>query len=371
MKTTNYIASVVCFAAGAVLLNACHSSMANEEKKASEAEIPKVETVALQNETLSSTLMIPGELVAYQQVDLYAKVTGFVKQLNVDIGSEVKEGQVLLTLEAPEIGSQLTAAESRLKSQQAIYIASLASYNRLVETSKTPGTISQNDLDIAEAKKNSDLANLDAAKATYKELSEIKNYLVMRAPFSGTITNRNVHPGAYVGPNGKGSELPAFTLQQNKQLRLVFSIPEAYSSYLKGGDTVTFKVRSNPTELFSARIKRMAGALDTKLRSQRVELDIDNKNGKLLAGTIADVSVPLTSAGFAVPASAIVNSSEGVFVVKSVDHKVRLVPVTKGIESDRRVQVIGNLNEGDTIVVKANDEMKDGSPLKDTLIVKK
>lgn len=371
MKTSKYIVSAFGFAAIAVLLNACNSSMASEEKKPSEPDIPKVETIALRKENLTSILTIPGELVAYQQVDLYAKVTGFVKQMNVDIGSEVKEGQVLLVLEAPEIVSQLTAAESRLKSQQAIYIASLASYNRLVETSKTPGTISQNDLDIAEAKKNSDLANLDAAKATYKELSEIRNYLVMRAPFSGTITNRNVHPGAYVGPSGKGSELPAFTLQQNKQLRLVFSIPEAYSSYLKAGDSVKFKVRSNPSEIFSARIKRMAGALDTRLRSQRVELDIDNKTGKLLAGAIADVEVPLSSTGFAVPTTAIVNSSERIYVVKSVNHKVQLVPVTKGIESNKRVEVFGSLGEGDTIVVKANDELKDGSPLKDTLVVKK
>ncbi|HEY0770800.1 MAG TPA: efflux RND transporter periplasmic adaptor subunit, partial [Sphingobacteriaceae bacterium] len=335
MKSSNYIFSGLLFSGLAAALGGCNSTMASEEKKNPDIEIPKVETIALEKENFSSTLTIPGELIAYQQVDLYAKVTGFVKQLNVDIGSEVKEGQVLLTLEAPEIVSQLTAAESRLKSQQAVYIASLANYNRLVETSKTPGTISQNDLDIAEAKKNSDLANLDAAKATYKELSEIRNYLVMRAPFSGTITNRNVHPGAYVGPSGKGSELPAFTLQQNKQLRLVFSVPEAYTSYLGTGDTVRFKVRSNPSQVFSARIKRMAGALDARLRSQRIELDIDNKDNGLLAGTVADVNVTLASNGFVVPSSAIVNSSEGVYVVRSVDHKVQLVPVVKGIESNK------------------------------------
>lgn len=371
MKRSKYTLSFFAFAVSALALEGCNSSMANEEKNSPENKIPAVETFLLQKEKLSSALMIPGELIANQQVDLYAKVTGFVKELNVDIGSEVKEGQVLLTLEAPEIVSQLSAAESRLKSQQAIYIASLASYNRLVETSKTPGTISQNDLDIAEAKKNSDLANLDAAKASFRELGEIRNYLVMRAPFSGTITNRNVNPGAYVGPSGKGSEFPAFTLQQNKQLRLVFSIPEAYTSYVSTGDTVKFRVRSNPSEVFSARVKRMSGALDSKLRAQRVELDIDNKNGKLLAGTIADVDITLSSTGFAVPATAIVNSSEGVYVVKSLNHKVQLIPVKKGIDSGKRVEIFGDLNSGDTIVIKANDEMKDGAVLNDTLVVKK
>jgi membrane fusion protein, multidrug efflux system len=369
MKMFNYRLSLL-FIIASFMLQACNSSNAKDEK-ASEAKIPAIETTRLEQEKLTSTLMIPGELIAYQQVDLYAKVTGFVKELKVDIGSEVKQGQVLLTLEAPEIVSQLAAAESRLKSQQAIYIASLANYNRLVETSKTPGTISQNDLDLGEAKKNSDLANLDAAKASFRELSEIKNYLVMRAPFSGTITNRNVHPGAYVGPSGKGSELPAFTLQQNKQLRLVFSIPEAYASYLSTEDTVEFKVRSNPTQNFTAQVKRMAGALDAKLRAQRVELDIDNKNGKLLAGTIADVLIPLSTTGFVVPSSAIVNSSEGVYLVKSVGHKAHLVPVKKGIEAANRVEVFGMLVAGDTIVVKANDEIKDGTVLNDTLVTKK
>jgi len=96
---------------------------------------------------LSTTLQIPGELLAFQQVDLYAKENSFVKKLFVDVGSEVKAGQLLATMEAPELNSLESAAQSRLKSQEAIYIASKSNYDRLLETSKTPGTISQNDLD--------------------------------------------------------------------------------------------------------------------------------------------------------------------------------------------------------------------------------
>ena len=138
----------------------------HEEKKdpALTEKAPEIKTFALQRQELATSLKMPGELVAYQQVDLYAKVSSFVKTLRADIGTEVEKGQLLMTLEAPEMASQVAAAESRLKSQEAIYTASKANYDRLFETSKTPGTISKNDLDQAIAKRNSDLAQFNAAK---------------------------------------------------------------------------------------------------------------------------------------------------------------------------------------------------------------
>jgi membrane fusion protein, multidrug efflux system len=175
-----------------VLFNGCNKSAGNNEGKKDEPKPAEVvaEKITLKKDTLETRLTIPGELVAYQQVDLYAKVTGFVKELKVDIGSKVKAGQVLITLEAPELMSQMSASESRLKAQEALFTASQANYNRLVETSKTPGTISQNDLEQAEAKRNSDRANLEAARASFKEVTDVRSYLVIRAPFDGTITAR-------------------------------------------------------------------------------------------------------------------------------------------------------------------------------------
>jgi len=135
-------------ALGVAVASSCNRSDADNKKAADTTTVePVIEKIILKRDTLRSSLTIPGELIAYQHVDLYAKVTGFVKDLNVDIGSKVKEGQVLMTLEAPEVMAQLSAAQSRLKSQEALYTASLANYNRLIETSKTPGTISQNDLE--------------------------------------------------------------------------------------------------------------------------------------------------------------------------------------------------------------------------------
>jgi membrane fusion protein (multidrug efflux system) len=358
--------SLLTFLASIAIVSCNRAPAHDDQKNDSKAAEPVTEKITLKKDTLETKLTIPGELVAYQQVDLYAKVTGFVKELNVDIGSKVKAGQVLVTLEAPEMMSQLSASQSKLKSQEATYTASLANYNRLVETSKTPGTISQNDLEQAEAKKNADFANLEAARSGFREVTDIRNYLVIRAPFDGTVTARNVNIGAYVGPNGKGSEFPVLTVQQQAKLRLVISIPEAYSGYLKQGDEVSFKVRSMPSENFKARLTRLSGALDLKLRSQRAEADIDNKDGKFLAGTVADVSTTLRSSenAFVIPKTAVVNSAEEVFVIKVVNNKAQQLPVKRGLESKDVVEVFGDLHEGDVLLKKASDEIKAGQEIK-------
>ena len=345
----------------------CQNGKADDGLKTeAKTESSALEKITLKKDTLETRLTIPGELIAYQQVDLYAKVTGFVKELKVDIGSKVKAGQVLITLEAPEMMSQVAAAESRLRSQEALYTASQANYNRLIETSKTPGTISQNDLEQAEAKKKSDFANLEAARASFKEINDIRSYLVIRAPFDGTITARNVNIGAYVGPSGKGSELPALTLQQQGKLRLVISIPESYSGYFHEGNEVAFKVRSMPSENFKAKLTRLSGALDQRLRSQRAEADIENANGKFLAGTVADVSTTLRSSSnsFIVPKASVAVTTEGVFVVKVIDGKAHRVNVKKGLEANNQIEVFGDLSENDTILAKATDEIKEGQDIK-------
>ncbi len=354
----------IVYAAIGLLLAGCTAS-AKQEDKAADTAPAVTETFVLKKDTLSSGLQLPGELIAFQQVDLYAKVSSFVKELKADLGTEVKEGQLLVVLEAPEISSQLVAAESRLRSQEAVYAASKATYDRLLETSKTPGTVSKNELDQAEARKNSDLAQLDAAKAMYKEVTTMKNYLEIRAPFSGIITARNVNPGAFVGPAGRGSEQPLFTLQEQKKLRLTVSVPEAFAGFLKPGDAVKFGVRSLPGEEFTARISRMAGALDLRLRSEKIEMDVYNTDKKLLPGMVAEVRLPIgqNDSAFIVPKTAVVSSAEGIFLVRSVDNKAQRVEVRKGREQNNKVEVFGNLEAGGIYVVKAGEELRDGTPL--------
>lgn len=345
-------------------LQSCKSSNGEPaENKIAAAVVISTEVLPLQKDMLSSSLQIPGELIAFQQVDLYAKENSFVRKLYVDVGTEVKTGQLLATMEAPELNSLEAAAQSRLKSQEALYIASKSNYDRLLETSKTPGTISQNDLDQALAKKNSDFAQWDAAKAQYREVVNRRDYLEIRAPFNGVITTRNANPGAYVGPSGKGSEFPLFTLQEQKKLRLVIYVPEAYSGYLNQQDKVGFQVNAFPNEKFSAQVKRLAGALDARLRSQRIEMDVTNDNKRLLPGMVANVIIPLSTkdSTFILPKTAIVSSQERVFVIKVVNNKAEWVDVKKGRENDGKVEVFGDLSAGDLIVKQANEEVRNGS----------
>ncbi|MBO9570796.1 MAG: efflux RND transporter periplasmic adaptor subunit [Chitinophagaceae bacterium] len=349
----------------AALITACGSSENKKEKPAAKAASNFIEAIIVEKGKVTGDLKIPGELTAYQQVDLYAKVSSFIKKLYADVGSEVKQGQLLAVMEAPELNSQLSGAESKLRSQEAIYLSSKATYERLLETSKTPGTISPNDLDIAKARQNSDLAQLEAARAAYREVGDTRNYLEIRAPFSGVITARNVSAGAYVGPSGKGSEMPIFTLQEQEHLRLVVSVPEAYSGSLHENDAVKFSVKSIPHEMFTAKVTRMAGALDTRLRSERIEMDVINKNKQLLPGMVAEVDFALTStdSSYLVPSSGVLNSTLGVFVIKVKDNKTIWMPVKTGNTSGKITEVSGNIQSGDTLVKFAVEEIRNNAPV--------
>ena len=347
-----------------IVFQSCNSTKAKEEENPV-AEVTVNEVFLAEKGRLTSSLELPGELTAFQQVDIYAKINSFVKKLNVDVGSVVSQGQLLATLEAPEINSQLAGAESRLQSMEALYIASKANYDRLLETSKTPGTVSPNDLDIALAKKNSDNAQFQAAKSAYKEIADNRNYLEIRAPFSGVITVRNVSAGAIVGPSGKGSDLPLFTLQEQKRLRLAVAVPEIYTSYLSDKGEVSFMVRSFPDQKFTAKIKRLAGALDARLRSERIEMDVENHDRKLLPGMIAEIIIPLPAKDsvFIVPKTAVVNSTEKIFIVKVVDGRARRIYVEKGREADGRMEVFGNIAPADTLLKNASEETRENSVL--------
>ncbi|MEN2398809.1 efflux RND transporter periplasmic adaptor subunit [Flavobacterium sp. MC2016-06] len=357
MKNKIVQSTAIVFAA-VFLLSSCNSK--KEETVTAEIE-PKTETFLLAKEKLTTELRLPAELTGFQQVDLYAKVSSFVKILKVDIGSEVKKGQLLIVLEAPEISSQLAAAESRLKSMEAIYATSKSTYNRLYETSKVEGTISKNDLEMANGKKNSDYAQYQAAIAAHKEVSIMRGYLEIRAPFDGVVAARNVNLGTFVGPAGKGSDLPLLTIQQQDKLRLAVSIPELYTGYLHKGDEMSFNVKSLP-DTFKATIQRMSGALDLKLRSERLEMDVHNTKGNLLPGMVAEVILPLNAkdSTFVVPRTAVVASAESTFVIKVLNHKATRVEVKKGREIDDKVEVFGDLNLNDKLVKMASEETKEG-----------
>ena len=339
----------------------CNSPAASPAP-ATDSTQPVAVTFPLAEGHLNTTLVLPGELAPFQTVDLYAKENSFVKDMFVDVGSEVQKGQLLANLEAPELETQIKEAASQWHTREAMFNGSKSTWQRLLHTSRIPGTISPNDLDNAYAKMSADSAELLAARSHYEETTQLRDYLEIKAPFTGVIAVRNVYAGAYVGPAGKGSDKPMLTLQEQKKLRLEIDIPEAAVGYLTLRDTIHFTVRPLPGKTFSATVSRMAGSMNTQLRTEHIEMDVHNEDGKLLPGMFAQVSLTFTNAQktFVVPASAIAGNSQQVFVIRIGNGKTQWVDIRKGRERPDSVEVYGDLHPNDRLLLKASDEIRNG-----------
>lgn len=349
------------------LFNACSSANKKDETAKPAMMMPmNMETIKLQKMNPSVQVRIPGELIADQEVEIYAKVSSYAKTLRVDVGSQVKQGDVLMTLEAPEINSQLASALSKLKAQEAIYIATKATYERVLRANETEGAVARDAVDQITAKKLADEAQLEAARSAYNEVKSIENYLVIRAPFNGVVTQRSVDVGAYVGPAGKGSQMPLLVVQKDSELRLILAVPEAHTPYVQKGDTVTFVAKAIPQTIFSGKVIRKSGALDTKLRAEQVEVDINNKDKQLLPRMVVDATLSLKAkeASFFVPKSAVVDSNMGIYVMQIVDGKTKKTSVRKGRNHGMMVEIFGNLEEGNTLLKVVGEETKEGMEMK-------
>jgi membrane fusion protein (multidrug efflux system) len=337
----------------------------HKEPAKAESAPPQRKILTLERNDLDKRIRIPGELKAFQEVDLYAKVNSYVKEVLVDRGSKVKQGQELILLDAPELDAQYSEASAKLKSKESLLISSTSYYRRLLTTSRTPGTVSANDLEQAQAKMQSDSSEMSAVRAAFQAISDLRGYLVVRAPFDGIINERNVHPGAYAGPAGKGSDLPMLRLDQEGLLRLVVAVPEIHTGSLSANQPVMFQVKAFPSDTFRANVKRVSGKLDPRTRSEMVEMDVENKDGRLLPGMYAEVELNMkrTAAAFVVPASAVFTNTEGVFVIRNANGIAEWVPVTKGNESMGKVEVFGALKEKDQILEQASDQIRKGEKL--------
>lgn len=310
---------------------------------------------------LSSSARLPGQLVPFNEVNLFPKVNGFVKQLFVDRGSIVKKGQLLVILEAPEMESELQAANSRYVQAQENAQASKEKYERLKEAAKEPGSISPLDLDNASAKMRADEAMTQSERSNVESVKTMASYLHIYAPFDGMIIQRNISPGALVAP-GKTSDQPMLILQDVHKMRLTVDIPEDYVDKVDLKQPVTFTFNAMPGQTETARISRSANSLGS-MQQEAIEIDVLNKNGQLKPGMYAEVKIPMLSGAksLLVPNTAIVRSTEREYVVSVVNGKAHLVDIKEGLASNDSTEVFGNLKPGDRIVTTANDEIKEGS----------
>ncbi|GAB3803652.1 efflux RND transporter periplasmic adaptor subunit [Spirosoma humi] len=345
------------------LLSQCGNSSA--EKNAM-AETPvdeeiRYEAIRVTASRPTSELNLPGELESYYETDLYPRVSSYVKALHVDIGDQVRKGQVLAELEAPELTANLTEAYSKVKAAEAVYGASKGTFLRVLRTSRTLGAISPVDLETSRTKAISDSLAVVAANAHYSSVQQLVSYLKITAPFTGVITDRRLSPGAFVGPGGQNG-VPMLKIKQLDRLRLRIAVPEAYLGDIRRGNPVQFSVRSFRNQTFTGRINRVSNNVRPETRSELIEIDFPNKGGKLKPGMFASVRLPVSSSGegsLYVPKSAVISTMDRTFVQKVEKGKAVRVTVQKGDDSAGQMQVFGELKPGDIILKTASEDIAD------------
>jgi len=331
------------------------------------------ELAAVTSRKLDKTVSVPSDLVAFQSVAIYAKVSGFVESIEVDRGSWVRRDQALALLVAPELRARTAEAEARLQAAisqaaeaEARMSTARSAYERLKAASATPGVVAGHDLEIAEKNLEAASANVDAAtngvkaaQAALDAVEEMEAYLELKAPFDGVVTERNAHRGSLVGPTGA----PVVTLEQVSKLRLVVPVPEIYVGGITRGARVGFKVAAFPDRKFEGVVARPAHSLDVKTRSMMVELDVSNADRILAPGMFADVEWPVSrgEASNFVPATAVVRTSERQFVVRVREGVAEWVDVRRGEVQGDLIEVFGEIREGDVIVLRGNDEIRPGA----------
>ncbi len=352
---------------------------------ANAVQTSSVDAVKIISQTLKITVHLPSELQPYEIVEVYPKVTGFVKLIKVDRGSRVKAGELMAQLEAPELIAQRAEAQAKLQGAESQLIAAEAklasdqsTYDKLKTAAVTPGVVAKNDLVVAEKLAQADAAqvkagqdNVSAAKQSLQSISEIEGYLQVRAPFDGVVTERNVHPGALVGPaGGPGASIPMVKVETLSRLRLVVPVPENYVSSIPKGTKVSFTVPAYPGQTFTGTVARISHAVDEKTRTMPVELDLMNSSGRLDPGTFTDVLWPVErpKPTLFVPSSAVASTLERIFVIRINNGVAEWIDVKTGATSRNLTEVFGDLQDGDTVVLHGTDEIRPGSSVTARLV---
>jgi membrane fusion protein (multidrug efflux system) len=377
---TYLVCTRAAFGAAALLtLTACRGNApVRTADTSAPAAPPTVEVVGVVEQPLNVTLSLPGELNPYQTVALYSRVSGFVKTISVDRGSRVRAGEQLAVLEAPELVAQKSEAQSKLQSAESQLAAirskaeaNVSTYEKLKAASATPGVVAGNDVVLAQKSVEADQGqiaaaqqNIEAARQALRSISDIEGYLRITAPFSGIVTERNVHPGALVGPSGgPGAAMPIVRIVESNRLRLVIPVPEAYTASVTNGTSLTFGVAAYPGQTFSGTVARISRAVDVATRTMAVELDVNNADGRLAPGTFCQVRWPVrrTSPSLLVPSGSVANTTGRTFVIRVRGGRTEWVEVKTGLASGALVEVFGDLKAGDEIAVRGTDELTAGA----------
>jgi len=376
----------------AVGLSSC-SGGAGSKVEANTASALTVGVTRVAKKTLSRQITLSSELVPFQEIDVYAKESGYVQKLNVDYGSHVKQGQVMATLEIPELlaqlnedeaevknaNNQVSRAANELKRDEAKYNALHLEYTRLNTVFQTqPGIVAQQEVDDSQGKDLAAASQVDAGKsaleAAHSDLVRAKarltrdqtlyDYSKIIAPFSGVVTQRYANLGALVqaGTTSSTQAMPIVRLSQDDLFRLVIPVPESYVRYIKVGDPVNVRVPSL-NRSFPGKVTRFSVDVRQDTRTMHTEVDVQNRDRMLMPGLYAEADVSLEHRQDipAIPLQAINHQGEKttVFVV-AANSEIEDRPITLGIQTATDAEVLTGLSEGEQVVVSDRSGLKPG-----------
>jgi RND family efflux transporter MFP subunit len=347
----------------------------------------------VQRGTLENSLTIAGEFKPFQEVDVHAKVAGYIRTIYVDVGDHVKTGQTLAVLEIPELAAQLAGANAAVRrSQEEIrraqgdveraksgHAAAHAMYDRLYQASQQkPGLVAQQEVDDAQARDLEAEAQVSSAKAALsaaeqalevaeansKQYAALSNYSRITAPFDGIITVRYADTGALIaaGTSSSTQSMPVVRLAEESKLRLVLPIPESLAAQIHLGDPVKVHVQALNQDIVG-KVSRFASALDLQTRTMETEIDFENKDGRLMPGMYTETVLQLAQRNnsLLVPLEAVTrNGNEARVLTVNAQNAVEERKVTLGLQGKRRVEVLSGLNEGDRVIIGNQSQFRNG-----------
>jgi membrane fusion protein (multidrug efflux system) len=345
------------------LLEACGGTTKKETGIQNKPENPQVKLITLKLEPVMTKLSLTGEIISIDKANIYARTPGYIKDVKVDIGSVVHKGQVLCLLDAPELKAGVAQSQSNIMAALAKYQSAKSTYLRLLKAAQMPGAVAANELDIARDQMKTDSAAYQASVSAAQANKAIEDYLVIRAPFSGVVTARNVFKGDFVDNTGKTM---MFSIEDNTSLRIDVPVPEAFNTTILTDNEASFTVSANPGLVFKAKLARKSESVDPNTRSETWEFMFVNAKGLLKPGMFAQITLPVSrkQQGFLVPYKAVVSTQERKFVIRVLDGKAHWVDVKTGFTNTDKIEITGDLKSGDHIISAANEEIKDNSVLK-------
>jgi RND family efflux transporter MFP subunit len=353
---------------------------------------PRAAVVKVRHTPLSNTLSIAGEFLPYQEVELHAKVAGYIRNINVDIGDRVRTGQVLAVLEIPELSAELQGAGAGVRHSQeeiaraqnevsraeADHEALHAAASRLKQASATrPGLIAEQELDDAVAKDRSAEAQVQATKsalsaarqqlevsqADQQHYAALSEYSRITAPFDGVVTWRYADTGSLIQAGTSNvSSMPVVKLSQVNMLRLRIPVPESLAASVRDGEPADIRVKATD-EHIAGKVIRSTDSLDRSTRTMQVEVDVPNQDYKLTPGMYADVSLRIQNDpnALTLPLQAINRGADKTTVLfVNAENHVEEREIHTGIEGSNRIQILSGLNDGDRVIVGNLGEYRAG-----------